>query len=297
MWSNNIIEDPGILVFNTETRHMCSYWSLSSAISISIKVISATCASIDQSYQLSIIGISNLFEIKDSGDLFLKHRSGIYYGKFKFITENIWHWLKIYPDGDDDNPESDDRPYQTKLHSHSCYDAKRSMIFVNWPRALSFQYLCTSSIPLRTSAFRRRRSIQQKLWELLYFRLSLTLLDRQSKINAFIPLWNNRWWKCDEKLSQGERGRPLTMEERAGASSKCHEVQFSYVKVQFSKFSYVKVQFSKVQIHLVFSFLLLNGFAPCLVCRPGTLETRRDWKWGLCQNLKWNENEKSVVTK
>ena len=131
MWSNNIIEDPGILVFNTETRHMCSYWSLSSAISISIKVISATCASIDQSYQLSIIGISNLFEIKDSGDLFLKHRSGIYYGKFKFITENIWHWLKIYPDGDDDNPESDDRPYQTKLHSHSCYDAKKSMIFVS----------------------------------------------------------------------------------------------------------------------------------------------------------------------
>ena len=135
MWSNNIIEDPGILVFNTETRHMCSYWSLSSAISISIKVISATCASIDQSYQLSIIGISNLFEIKDSGDLFLKHRSGIYYGKFKFITENIWHWLKIYPDGDDYNPESDDRPYQTKLHSHSCYDAKKSMVFVNWPRA------------------------------------------------------------------------------------------------------------------------------------------------------------------
>ena len=114
--------------------------------------------------------------------------------------------------------------------------------FCQLTQSLSFQFLCTSSIPLRTSAFRRPRSIQQKLWELLYFRLSLTLLARQSKINAFIPLWNNRWWKCDEKLSQGERGRPLTMEERAGASSKCHEVQFSYVMVQFSK----------VQIHLTF---------------------------------------------
>ena len=166
--------------------------------------------------------------------------------------------------------------------------------FCQLTQSLSFQFLCTSSIPLRTSAFRRRRSIQQKLWELLYFRLSLTLLDRQSKINAFIPLWNNRWWKCDEKLSQGERGRPLTMEERAGASSKCHEVQFSYVKVQFYM---SRSNFQKFRFISYFSFLLLNGFAPCLVCRPGTLETRRDWKWGLCQNLKWNENEKSVVTK
>ena len=129
---------------------------------------------------------------------------------------------------------------------------QRNQWFLSTDPEPSFQFLSTSSIPLCASAFRRRRSIQQKLWELLYFRLSLTLLARQSKINAFIPLWNNRWWKCDEKLSQGERGRPLTMEERAGASSKCHEVQFSYVKVQFSKLSYVKVQFSKVQIHLVF---------------------------------------------
>ena len=56
------------------------------------------------------------------------------------------HWLKICPDDDDPNGE----PCQAKLLSHSCCgDAKKSMIFVNWPRdpppSIQFLYAIDST--------------------------------------------------------------------------------------------------------------------------------------------------------
>ena len=85
----------------------------------------------------------------------------------------------------------------------------------------SLPKLSTSSIPPHASV--QWQSIQQKLWEQLYFCISLTLLDRSPK-SMLSFLWNNRWWKCYEKLSQPDNGR-------AGACPICL-VQFSRRKVQ-----------------------------------------------------------------
>ena len=94
------------------------------------------------------------------------------------------------------------------------------------------------------------------------------IIGRRSKINAFIPLWDNRWWKCYEKLSQTELCSASSNNGWAGAGSICHSNFWNW-KFRFFQFWDWKFRFFQIW-DWKFKFISVSSalFGRCLVFRP-----------------------------